>query len=167
MTTDYNYLKHWILNFLSTPLDTFNGFSPCPYAKKALTDQKIDFISSNDYVDTICNLLDNWNEKFDVVLVVCPDNTDPVVFQKDIDMINHKYLSKGFVCLEDHVLIPEVINDVVLNNGRYNIVLCQRSDKLNQATDVLKSKGYYKNWSKEYYDNVVTWREESLRHSFE
>lgn len=161
MTTAYDYIKDWIVNFLSQSSPVFNGLSPCPYARKALIDNKIDFVTSTDYVTDITNLLDSWDDSIDVVVVVCPDDTDPNIFEQDILIINQQYLPKGFACLEDHKDLPEVVNGLSLNNGQYNIVLCQRVEKLNQAADILKTKGYYKHWSKDYYNDVVTWREES------
>jgi hypothetical protein len=161
MTTAYDYIKEWIVNFLSQSSPVFNGLSPCPYARKALIDNKVNFITSVDYVTDITGILDNWNELVDVVVVVCPDDINPTLFEQAVLAINQQYLSKGFVCLEDHKDLPEVVNGLSLNNGQYNIVLCQRVEKLNQAADILKTKGYYIHWSKEYYDDVVTWREES------
>jgi hypothetical protein len=161
MTTAYDYIKEWIVTFLSQSSPVFNGLSPCPYARKALIDNKVNFITSVDYVTDITGILDNWNELVDVVVVVCPDDADPNLFERNVLTINQQYLPKGFACLEDHKDLPEVVNDVSLNNGKYNIVLCQRVEKLNQAADILKTKGYYTHWSKEYYNDVVTWREES------
>jgi hypothetical protein len=167
MTTAYEYLKDWILNFLSQPNVVFNGFSACPYAKKALIDNKVTFIESKDYAHDIPALLDNWDNAVDVVIFVCPHNVDPKEFEEQTRAINEAYLSKGFVCLEDHKDSPEEVAGLFLNNGQYNIILCQRLEKLNQAAELLKSKGYYNNWTNEYYNDVVTWREESFSHNSE
>jgi hypothetical protein len=52
----------------------------------------------------------------------------------------------------------ENINGAKMNFGLCSLVLVQRLSKLNNASKVLKEKGYYDNWSKENLDDVVTWR---------
>jgi hypothetical protein len=158
MTTEFEYLKEWILNFLSTPQKLLNGFPPCPYAKKALIDNKVMFFKSVDYVKDIEHLFNNWDDQYDVAVCVVPDDTDTVEFVDAVNKLNERYVDKGFGCLEDHKEIAENFHDLQFNNGRYNIILCQRLDKINDAAEKLLSKGYYKNWSKEMYDEVVTWR---------
>jgi hypothetical protein len=158
MTTEFNYLKEWIVGFLSAPQPLLNGFPPCPYAKKALVDNKVKCFKSSNYFNDICNMLDNWDNTYDVAICIVPDNTDETTFVKTVEEINNLYLPKGFVCLEDHKNISEDFFDLKFNNGKYNIILCQRTDKINQATMMLLDKGYYKNWSKEMYKNVVEWR---------
>ena len=51
-----------------------------------------------------------------------------------------------------------------MNNGKYAIVFIQKLDKLNEASDYLKSKTkYYDVWSQENLDDVVTWRKDKKR----
>lgn len=158
MTTEFDFLKEWITDFLSKPQDLLNGFPPCPYARKALVDNKVLFFKSTDYASDIRKLFDDWNDEYDVAVCVVPNNVDKDAFVKDVAEINEQYISKGFGCLEDHKDIPENFYHLTFNNGRYNIILCQRLDKINDAAEKLLSKGYYKNWSKEMYDEVVAWR---------
>lgn len=158
MTTEFDYIKDWILNFLSTPQPLLNGFPPCPYARKALIDNKIKFFKSSDYVNDICDLFDNWDEAIDVAVCVVPDEEDSILFVSNASKINELYLSKGFGVLEDHIKIPELFFNLSFNNGKHNIILCQRIEKLNTAAAQLLSKGYYDNWPKDMYDDVVSWR---------
>ena len=159
MTTDYEqYLKTWITDVLSKPESTLNNLPICPYARAALIDNKVKFVSSNNYVEDIEFLFANWNAEIDVVVLVLDANVDANRLVEDVEVINKKYVPLGFGCLEDHVNIPETLNDLTFNNGKYNLILCQPLDKLNKACEALKSKGYYKNWNKEFYDAVVSWR---------
>ena len=159
MTTDYEeYLKTWILDVLSKPEPLLNNLPVCPYARAALLDNKIKFQRSNNYVQDIDNVFNSWNPEIDVVILVCDDNIDGTKFSQDVKEINKKYVSLGFGCLEDHVDIPEMLDNVTFNNGKYNLILCQPLDTLNKAAKILESKGYYKNWKKDYYDEVVSWR---------
>ena len=163
MTTDYEeYLKTWITDVLSQPQGLLNSFPTCPFAKKALVDNKVLFLKTDDYVADIANMFDNWNDQYDVAIAVCPDTVDADTFVKDVAQLNETYLSKGFACLEDHVDIPETLHTITFNNGKYNIILCQRVEGLNAASRMLARSNYYINWPDELYDEVVRWRFESL-----
>jgi hypothetical protein len=63
-----------------------------------------------------------------------------------------------FVFLDDHVENEERMDDIVFNNGKYNVLFLQRKSKLDIAAKKLEKLGYYNNWTKEYYDEVVGWR---------
>jgi hypothetical protein len=159
MITEYEeYLKDWIFGFLSTAQPILNGFPPCPYARKALVDNKIKFVKSEDYTHDVVNETANWNDDLDVVVFVCPDTVGKEQFITDVEHINNVVMPKGFVVLEDHVDIPEPLGEVDFRNGKYNLILAQRTDKINDASLKLKEKGYYKNWSEDDFSAVVGWR---------
>ena len=64
----------------------------------------------------------------------------------------------NYVILEDHPNIVENINGVCMNFGECGLMVLQKLDKLNNASDQLREKGYYKHWSQEDLDSVVSWR---------
>jgi hypothetical protein len=159
MITDYEkYLSDWIDNVLSKPESILNNLPSCPYARAALKENKVKFQRSKNYIKDIDHLFDSWNTEIDVVVLVLDDDVDPTKLVEDVKTINEKYVPLGFGCLEDHVSILETLDTLIFNNGKYNLILCQPLDKLNKAAEALKSKGYYKNWSEEFYDSVVSWR---------
>jgi hypothetical protein len=62
--------------------------------------------------------------------------------------------NRGYIALEDHPLDPEEVQGIKLNHGTYGLVLIQEKEKLDTARKWLEKKGYYKNWSKEYKQEV-------------
>ena len=52
-------------------------------------------------------------------------------------------MGNDFVALEDHPDDEENINGVIMNNGKYPIVLMQRLSKIQMFSGFLKKKGYY------------------------
>jgi hypothetical protein len=76
----------------------------------------------------------------------------------EFEYINNTIMPNGFVVLEDHLDIPETLGEVDFRNGKYNLILAQRTDKINDASLKLKEKGYYKNWSEDDFSAVVSWR---------
>ncbi len=158
MTTECKeFLSTWILNFLSAPQEILSGYPPCPYARKALIENKIKFLSSSDYSNVILEEVATWNESVDVLLVEC-GNVDKDQFVNQVIDINNTITSKGFVALEDHIDIEEPLDTLDFRNGKYNIILVQRLSKINSASESLKKIGYYNNWSKDMLDSVVSWR---------
>lgn len=153
ITESEKFLRQWILNFLSKPEPLLNNLPPCPFARQA----SILFLETEDYNKDIIERLESWDEQYEVVCFVCGE-IDSEKFVNDIKEINHRCLPIGFVCLEDHKEIPENFYHLDFRNGRYNIVLVQRLEKINSASKKLSSLGYYKNWTSELFDDVVTWR---------
>ena len=75
-----------------------------------------------------------------------------------MDAANQEYMPQDLVFLDDHVSVPEQQLGLSFNNGRYNLLMMQRLSKLDLASRKLKMLGYYAGWSKDYLDQVVTWR---------
>jgi hypothetical protein len=147
----------WILNDLSTPIALLNNFSKCPYAKTAYMENKVKFYEINDTTE-IHTLVANWDEDLDVGVIRLPDTVTKDSITTLVDSLNDLYMPADFVFLDDHVDNPERMHDIVFNNGKYNVLFLQRKSKLDLATKKLKKLGYYNNWTKEYYEEVVEWR---------
>jgi hypothetical protein len=52
--------------------------------------------------------------------------------------------------LEDHPDSVEDVNGVVMNQGKYALVLVQSLSKLNVAAKQMGAKGFYHAWPEEY-----------------
>lgn len=158
LTTEFEtYMREWILNDLSAPIAILNNFSKCPYAKTAYLENKVKFYEITD-TNEIHTIVADWNEPLDVSVIKLPDSVDKDSIVDLVDNLNDLYMSKDFVFLDDHVDNEERMHDVVFNNGKYNVLFLQQKSKLDSAAKKLEKLGYYKNWTKEYYDEVVSWR---------
>tara|TARA_B100000768_G_C11041180_1_gene274318 strand:+ start:74 stop:532 length:459 start_codon:yes stop_codon:yes gene_type:complete len=148
-------IQKWIDNFVTKPNKLLNGFPPCPYARTAL----IKYVES-DHVNTLFDILENWNDDVQVVVLHTPtERISPEGLRYVVDKFNQVAMRQDIVALEDHPDDVEDVNGVKMNFGKCIIVLVQRLSKINEASHILKEKGYYKNWSKENLDDVVNWRE--------
>ena len=153
-------IKHWIENFVSVHNETI-GQTPCPFAKEALIRNKIDYkeVDKSNTLSTLVHLVDNWNDDFEVVCLYA--NTTEFVPSELTELVtafNSNAMEQDIVALEDHPDDKEEWKSVSLNFGKCIIILVQRLSKLNQASKILKKKGYYDSWNKEHYDDVVSWR---------
>ena len=93
-----------------------------------------------------------------VVVYADKDELTPNELKTIVDDFNRFARDKDVVALEDHPNDPEILNGVSMNFGKAILILVQRLSKLNKASDILKKKGYYDNWPKDNYDDVVSWR---------
>lgn len=159
MTTEYeDYLKTWVEEVLSVPNDLLNSFPICPFARSAILNNQVKFIRTHNYVTDIDTVLQSWDDSVHALLFVCDDDIDPDKFADDVKQLNKKFLLQDLVLLEDHVKIEEPFHGIKFNNGKYNIVIVQRLNSINEASRSLERSGYYINWSDALYDDVVRWR---------
>lgn len=155
LTMEFNeYMRDWILNDLSSPIAMLNGFSKCPYAKTAFLDNKVKFFNDAEIED----IIKSWDDNLIEVAVINLGDISSYEISLKTELLNRIYMPLDFIFLDDHVDNEEKMNDIVFNNGKYNVLFLQRKSKLDLATKKLEKLGYYENWSKEYYDEVVTWR---------
>ena len=69
-------------------------------------------------------------------------------------------MKKDVVILEDHPDAVETLNGVEMNFRKCGLLLVQKLSKLSTASDQLRENGYYDNWPKENYEDVVAWRQQ-------
>jgi hypothetical protein len=69
-------------------------------------------------------------------------------------------MANNYVILEDHPDAPEFVNGVRMNFGYCGLLVLQKLDKINTASDQLRVKGYYDHWNTAALDQVVNWRYE-------
>ena len=154
-------ISKWILDWVSVYNEQL-GAVPCPFAKQALLTNKIDYATAQD-LDGIKGLLQLFamgGIKNDVLIIgidkssITAQNLSLLVKDVNINVL----MPAGFVALEDHPDDEEIVNGVKMNQGTWALVLVQELDKINQASRILLKQDYYKNWSQQEYDDVVSWR---------
>jgi len=153
-------LTKWMTDFIEVPNPKLGEWAPCPYARQARVNNNISIKFA-----TISELTQAVHESVDLlaskeVVVVCFDhnNINPVELQHYVEGMNKTLIPSNYVILEDHPWTPEYINGVCMNFGHCGLLVIQKLDKLNNASDQLREKGYYNLWSKEDLDSVVSWR---------
>ena len=162
MTGEYEqYLRTWIEDFLAVPNELLNSLPVCPFARQAMLNNQIQFKRTSDYVKDITESLTQWNDDIHALIFVCDDDCDPDKFAEDVKTLNKRFMLDDLVLLEDHTKIAEPFHGISFNNGRYNVIIAQRLQRLNDASRSLCRQGYYVNWSDELYDDVVRWRFEA------
>jgi len=155
-------IKAWIKDFVTKPNPVFGDLPPCPYAQKAIVEDKVKFVELEPTADwrAIYKLIYKTNfDKKDVLIIIA----DPKQFTAQAtvsiaDELNQRLMPKDIVVLEDHPEIDEDIKGIKLNNGHYTLFLAQKLSKLNRFSRMLENGPYYKNWSKDYLESVKGFR---------
>ena len=156
-------IQKWIRNFVTKPNPVFGNLPPCPFAQKAIIDNKVEFVELNGVADwrTVYGIIWNFDfEKKDVLCIIAEPNH--FTAQQTVSMaewLNERFMPHDIVILEDHPKIKEYVKEVKLNNGEYTLFLVQGLSRLNKFSKMLEDGPYYKNWSKSYLSEVKGFRE--------
>jgi len=150
----------WLIDFVEKPNPLLNNWAPCPYARQARVNKKIAFVDCT-FSNLPLRILENLPQldtKDVVIFYYDPAESTAEELETLVEKINRVIMAENYVLLEDHPEQEELVNDVKMNFGKAALVLAQRLNKLNDASEQLKAKGYYHHWDETELNNVVTWR---------
>ena len=156
-------IKTWISDFVTRPNPIFGDLPPCPFAQKAIIEDKVTFLELDgvaSYPTLYHHILECDFEEKDVLCMIA--QPDHFTAKETVDLahdLNQYFMPKDVVVLEDHPNIDERVKDVKLNNGHYILFLAQSLSKLNRFSKILEAGPYYKNWSKSYLESVKGFRD--------
>ena len=156
-------IQTWIKDFVTKPNPIFGDLPPCPFAQKAILDDKVEFMELDGVAGYETMYAHIWNFNFEqkdvLVMIASPDQFTMAETVQLASELNSFFMRKDLVILEDHPKIKESVGGVRLNNGEYILFLAQKLSKLNRFSKMLESGPYYKNWSKSYLESVKGFRE--------
>ena len=155
-------IQSWIKDFVTKPNAVFGDLPPCPYAQKAMVEDKVKFVELKPTADwrSIYRMIYKMDfDKKDVLILIA--DRRQFTAQETVSMaeeLNERLMPHDTVVLEDHPDIAENVKHVKLNNGHHTLFLAQSLSKLNRFSKMLESGPYYKNWSKTYLESVKGFR---------
>ena len=144
-------VEDWINEVISKPNKIFGNLPPCPYARKAWKDKKVKVtydrvVSEQDYEKVNSGELDL------IMIIQQGANIDELY---EFKHYLENTLGKDFVVLEDHPELKEEVGGMNLNFGK-PVLFVQNRKKLTEARKFLESTDYYKNFEKEYKDDILS-----------
>ena len=156
-------IKNWISDFVTKPNPVFGNLPPCPFAQKAIVEDKVEFLELDGVAGYQTLYGHIWNFDFEqkdvLIMIARPDQFTAQQTQNLARDLNSHFMPRDVVVLEDHPDTAESVKDVVLNNGEYTLFLAQSLSKLNHFSKVLEAGPYYKNWSRSYLESVKGFRD--------
>ena len=144
-------VEDWINEVISKPNKIFGNLPPCPYARKAWKDKKVKVTHDKSV------LMEDYAKlksgELDLIMIIQQDaKVDELYELKDYLESN---LGKDYVILEDHPELKEEVCGMNLNFGK-PVLFVQNRNKLTEARKFLETKDYYKNFDKEYKDDILS-----------
>ena len=156
-------IQTWIRDFVTQPNPVFGDLPPCPFAQKAIVEDKVAFVELDGVADynTLYGHVFNFDfeDKDVLVMIAQPEQFSTAQTEQLAVDLNAYFMPKDIVILEDHPGTPESVKGVKLNNGHYILFLAQSLSKLNRFSKILEAGPYYKNWSKDYLQSVKGFRD--------
>jgi hypothetical protein len=145
-------VEQWIVDFVEKPTPLLNGWPPCPYARRARLDQKVQLRPgvADPYSDCeLCEMsgLDVIGYIYDPKLFTADQ------FNRQIAAANRDFLQqRDMIALADHPSDREEVNGVCMNQGTWAIMFLQDLGKLDHFAKLLAHKGYYQGWPESYLE---------------
>jgi len=175
-------VRLWSKHFLEVPNLHLGGVPACPFAKKAWSDNKVWIAvktKNSTYKKELNDCLKNLDFTKKEILIFC----DPYYSYTSDDLhqatedYNHWYNKKDIYFMSFHPQNPATVEeqeflvsptqelDVSTSypEHKYSMMLIQKFSQLQQASDKLKKQGYYNQWPKGYYRDVVVSREDKYK----
>ena len=124
----------WIEKDLTPPDSRFNNLPRCPYAKRAVIDNKILFVNvlKDKFYKEIQKAVKEWDDSYDIACFNLDYKITPKAVEQLRMICNEGYAHKDFIFIEDFI-----------QQHNMSIVLMQRKTNIDKARAQLKTQGYY------------------------
>ncbi len=137
-------IEDWVHNDLSV-VDPAAGFAPCPFAKKALADDRLKIVQcAGDLWERVALECKDFDESYSVV--ICTEE-DPTQTYEEVEA----------ACIAMNEWFAVTKRDVWLLafQTNFTMVFVQKLSELNEASQKLEKMGYYKNYDHEDYVRLI------------
>jgi len=135
------HILNWIRE-VSQVREELNGFAVCPFASHAKF--KIVECPAEEIIPF---------DGYQVVIYIIEDYFDLEMVQFWVDFYNSKYDNWKF--FEDCGQYDTYIKNIKTNNGKYNLILGQPTEKLRKFRENLAKTSYYDMWDDEYLKEIL------------
>lgn len=180
MQTIEDDLRDWSRHVLEVPSPHLKGLPPCPYAKKAWLENKVEVIETQDdiVVTAVNNAYKTLGNTAPLDLVVIASYevpTDAHALQKSIEALNILGAKQDlyFMCFHPEYGAEEAELDFLYDttwqssiDQDYCMVFVQRLSNVDDKSRVLEKQGYYEAFPKEEYEQLVLQRRQ-LREKYQ
>jgi hypothetical protein len=159
-------IKAWSKTILENPNIFFNNIAPCPYAKKAWLDDKVNIIFKHDkHFQIIYSAVSKFPEDSDMTIIVDtafeedPDDFHDYLLSMNEGIADGIFIDKDIWVMGAHpyddeaVFVDDLDADFEADSDTmYALIFVQRLSKLENSADKLRKKGYYE----QYLDETDT-----------
>ena len=150
----------WSETFVEVPHPALGGWPQCPFARSARLNKTIQVLTGADPYFDLRNRARWGMGQYEVIVYAYdPEDWPYERFHSAIESANTEILlARDMLALEDHPADVEDVNGVVMNQGKYALVLVQSLSKLNTAARQMESKEFYHTWPETYLSGLFRHR---------
>jgi hypothetical protein len=149
----------WLTGFVEQPHPALGSWPPCPYARRARMEHKFQIQRG---IEPYYDLMHADIGHLDVVaFVYSPGDFAANEFEDLVHRANQGFLlARDLIALADHPDLPEIVNGVIMNQGKWAIAFVQSLSKLNAHAKTLADRGYYQGWPEPYLETLFAGRQD-------
>jgi hypothetical protein len=153
-------IEQWIVEFVEKPNPLLNGWAPCPYARQARLNDRVEIRQGCfNPIDDLKHI--TMADRDVIAYVYGRERWDSDEFNQLVKTANLVHLSaQGLIALADHPDDVESVTGVIMNQGTYAIVFVQDMAKLDHFAKILADKGFYKDWPEDYLQVLFEGRQD-------
>lgn len=153
-------IERWIINFVEMPHPLLGGFPPCPYARSARLAKAYEIVLGTDPKHDLAQRGQHGMQDREVwIYVYDPQQWSHHRLSELIESANTQtLLPKDMIALEDHPDDIEDVNNVIMNQGTYALILVQNLSYLNQRAKTLAKYNFYDSWPEPYLQSLFRHR---------
>ena len=169
-------ILEWSEKYLEPKNEYLGNVPVCPYARMARLQNKYRIIECNNFTEFQDKIIDGARIAKDpdiqIVLVGCDDiGYEPEELDSVIDILNRVMVPNDIYLMGSHPWDDEEDEPVEFletegwqPENEFMMVLIQKFDELEKASDNLRKTGYYDKWPKDYYEGTVLKRQSYRRY---
>ena len=155
----------WSKTVIEKPNKHLGNFAACPYAKSCREKKQFKIEEVHEAKQLIPTVVDWANKlkrtKYRIAIIGCSDlSITATELDSSIEALNFVYMPKDVYLMASHPETGDDNIDFLYDHGfdtenTFLMVLIQRYQDLEEASQKLKKVGYYKYWEADYYNETV------------
>ena len=169
-------ILEWSEKYLEPKNEYLGNVPVCPYARMARLQKKYRVLECKKFVDFQDTIIEGAKLAKDpdiqIVIVGCNDiGYEPEELDSVIDILNRILVPQDIYLMGSHPHDDEEDEPVEFletegwqPDNEFMMVLIQKYDELEKASDNLRKTGYYDKWPSDYYEGTVLKRKSYRRY---
>ena len=169
-------ILEWSEKYLEPKNEHLGDVPVCPYARMARlkkTYRILECTEFDKFLDTVLEATNlAKNPEIQIVIVGCNDvQYTPEELESIIHAYNLVFVPQDIYLMCSHPYDDEEEEEVDfldtdgwVPDNEFMMILVQKFDELEKASDNLRKTGYYDNWPSDYYDGTVNKRQSYRRY---
>lgn len=165
MRTITEDISRWSKEVVEKPNKHLGNFSVCPYAMQCRVKKTFKIEEVHEAKLLLPTVVDWANKlkrtKYRIAIIGCSDlSITATQLDSSIEALNFVYMPKDVYLMASHPETGDDNIDFLYDHGfstenTFSMVLIQRYQDLEEASQKLKKVGYYKYWEADYYNETV------------